>query len=134
MQLPPHVRLRVRWPLRADAPGTIFNSEGFACDYQLAEAHWFPGSFAMRVRALSPAEQATIHQSAVNNKEKDWLAVDLFRYPGMRQEQYLKGVHWPCPNMQLDLVHIFKNWFRSTLLEQGTTLLVLTGNAHDIIS
>lgn len=105
-----------------------------ACDYQLAEADWYPGSFDMSARGLSPEERITLQQSAVNSKKKVWFAVDLFCHPGMRQEQYLNGVHWPCPNMQLDLVHIFKNCFRSTLLDQGTTLLVHTGNAHDIIS
>lgn len=134
VQLPPHVRLRSRWLLRADAPGTVFNSEGFACDYQLAQADWFPGSFDMRVRALSSREQATLQQSAVNNKEKAWIAVDLRRRPGMRYGQYLKGVNWPCPNMRPDLVHVFKNWFRPKLMEQDMTLLVHAANAHAIIS
>lgn len=36
-QLAPHIRLRVWWPLRDNTPATIFNSEEFTCNYQLAE-------------------------------------------------------------------------------------------------
>lgn len=52
----------------------------------------------------------------------------------MRYGQYLKGINWPCPNMRLDLVHVFKNSFRPKLIEQNMILLIHAANAHAIIS
>lgn len=128
----PHVCLRVRWPLGGNAPGTIFDSEGNATNFQVSEAHWFPNHFDLWARPLTAQEQEIIVRSGVPRSDKTWGALDFARTtPGV--DRCLKGVMWPCPNMHPAFVPIFKGWFRDALRGPKMTLFIQANQPDAIL-